>query len=94
MKTSKTFALLAVPAVLAAAIVSTTGALAKSPASHSARPAGATSAATVKLSAAGAADAAKPFQSTEPASSETDTAGGHADNPSDPNADHQFSGEE
>jgi hypothetical protein len=32
---------------------------------------------------------------TEPASTETtDAAGGHADNPNDPNVDHQFNGEE
>jgi hypothetical protein len=50
----------------------------------------------VKLSSAGSADAVKPAvasgPATEPAS--TDAAGGHADDPNDPNADHQFNGEE
>jgi hypothetical protein len=107
----KTIGLLAVPVVLAAAIVSATGAFAKAPAHQSA----AASVATVKLSSAGSADAVKPAvaaasvpaaapshattepteSATEPASTETtDAAGGHADNPNDANADHQFNGEE
>jgi len=111
LKTSKTIGLLAVPVVLAAAIVSATGAFAKAPAHQSA----AASLATVKFSAQGAADAVKPAvaavsvpaaapsqattepteSATEPASTETtDAVGGHADNPNDPNVDHQFNGEE
>jgi hypothetical protein len=110
LKTPKTIGLLAVPVVLAAAIVSATGAFAKAPAHQSAA-----SLATVKFSALGAADAVKPAvaaarvaaaapsqattepteSATEPASTETtDAAGGHADNPNDPNVDHQFNGEE
>jgi hypothetical protein len=109
LKTPKTIGLLAVPVVLAAAIVSATGAFAKAPAHQSAA-----SLATVKLSSAGSADAVKPAaparapaaapsqattepseSATEPASTEmTDAAGGHADNPNDPNVDHQFNGEE
>ena len=112
MKTPRMIALLAVPVVLAAAVISATGAFAKSP-SHSAAKPASVATASVKLSAA-AADTAKPAQAaapasapaaapsepastesaTEPASTETDTAGGHADNPNDPNADHQFNGEE
>jgi hypothetical protein len=91
LKTPKTIGLLAVPVVVAAAIVSATGAFAKAPAHQSAA-----SLATVKLSSAGSADAVKPAvasgPATEPAS--TDAAGGHADDPNDPNADHQFNGEE
>ncbi|HKV29804.1 MAG TPA: hypothetical protein VJT14_02195 [Candidatus Dormibacteraeota bacterium] len=110
MKTPKTIGLLAVPVVLAAAIVSATGAFAKAPAHQSA----AASLRTVKLGSAGSADAVKPAaqvgvpavapsqpksepteSATEPASTETtDAAGGHADDPNDPNADHQFNGEE
>ena len=110
LKTPKTIGLLAVPVVLAAAIVSATGAFAKAPAHQSA----AANLATVKFSSAGSADAVKPAvaaarvaaapsqattepteSGTEPATTETtDAAGGHADNPNDPNADHQFSGEE
>ena len=112
LKTSKTIGLLAVPVVLAAAIVSATEAFAKAPAHQSAAIL-----ATVKFSAQGAADAIKPAvaaapatapaaapsqattepaeSATEPASTETtDAAGGHADNPNDPNVDHQFNGEE
>jgi hypothetical protein len=110
LKTPKTIGLLAVPVVLAAAIVSATGAFAKAPAHQSAA-----SLAAVKFSALGAADAVKPAvaaagvpaaapsqattepaeSATEPASTETtDAAGGHADNPNDPNVDHQFNGEE
>jgi len=121
LKTPKMIGLLAVPVVLAAAVVSATGAFAKAPAHHAAAAA---SVATAKLSAVGAADAAKlapavvpaapapdvapatpsqpaaePAESTteaaEPAGTETaDAAGGHADDPNDPNADHQFNGEE
>jgi FlaG/FlaF family flagellin (archaellin) len=113
LKTPKTIGLLAVPVVLAAAIVSATCAFANAPAHQSA----AASLATVKFSSAGSADAVKPAvasvpasvpaaapsqattepteSATEPASTETtDAAGGHADNPNDPNADHQFNGEE
>jgi hypothetical protein len=112
LKTPKTIGLLAVPVVLAAAIVSATGAFAKAPAHQSA----AANLATVKFSSAGSADAVKPAvaaapagmpaapsqattepteSATEPATTETtDAAGGHADNPNDPNADHQFNGEE
>ena len=116
LKTPKMIGLLAVPVVLAAAVVSATGAFAKAPAHHAAAAA---SVATAKLSAVGAADAAKlapatapavapatpsqpaaePAESTtdaaEPAGTETaDAAGGHADDPNDPNADHQFDGQE
>ena len=119
MKTPKTIALLAVPVVLAAAVITATGAFAKSPSHAAAKAAGVTTAASVKLSKV-AADTAKPVQAaaptsapaaapSEPASTEsateptesatesateTDAAGGHADNPNDPNADHQFNGEE
>jgi hypothetical protein len=118
LKTPKTIALLAVPAVLAAAVITATGAFAKSP-SHAAARAASVKTASVKLSAF-AADTAKPVpaapssapaaapskpsstesatesaaEAAEPASTETDTARGHADDPNDPNADHQFNGEE
>ena len=111
LKTPKTIALLAVPVVLAAAVITATGAFAKSPSHSAAKPASVTTA-SVKLSAV-AADTAKPVQAAAPASApaaapsepastesatesatETDAAGGHADNPNDPNADHQFNGEE
>ena len=111
MKTPKTIALLAVPVVLAAAVITATGAFAKSPSHSAAKPASVTTA-SVKLSAV-AADTAKSAHvaaptsapataPSEPASTEsatesateTDAAGGHADNPNDPNADHQFNGEE
>src|ERR1700694_2842745 len=57
LKTPKMIGLLAVPVVLAAAVVSATGAFAKAPAHHAAAAA---SVATAKLSPGGAAAAAKP----------------------------------
>ena len=110
MKTPKTIALLAVPAVLAAAIVSASGALAKAPTHQSAATAPTTAQtpapdvappATPSQPAAEPAktpateSATEPAEVAEPAGTEaTDAAGGHADDPNDPNADHQFNGEE
>jgi hypothetical protein len=86
--------------VLAAAIVSATGAFAKAPAHPSAVTAPTTTtpapdvAPPATLSKPAAEPATEPAETAEPAGTETDAAGGHADDPNDPNADHQFDGEE
>src|SRR6267378_484662 len=104
LKTPKTIGLLAVPVVLAAAVISASGAFAKAPAHQSAAtaPTTAPSAAQTPATepATEPADAAEPAGTetngaAEPADAETnDAAGGHADDPNDSNADHQFNGEE
>ena len=81
LKTPKTIGLLALPVVLAAAVITASGAFAKAPA-HQAGATAPTAAQT-------------PAPDVEPADTETnDAAGGHADDPNDANADHQFNGEE
>src|SRR6202165_2750845 len=61
LKTPKMIGLLAVPVVLAARVVSATGAFAKAPAAHGAAGAGV---ATAKLSAVGGGHAAQPAPAT------------------------------
>ncbi len=81
LKTPKTIGLLAVLVVLAAAVVSASGAFAKAPAHQSAAVSAPASESTT--------------EAAEPAGTEAnDAAGGHADDPNNPNADHQFNGEE
>jgi hypothetical protein len=103
----RSIALLAVPAVLAAAVVTATGAFAKAPAHRAAGAPAALTNIAAKAKAPATAPATKPAEpitesttestnesATESATETTDAAGGHADDPNDPNADHQFEGEE
>ncbi len=110
MKTPKTIGLLVVPVVLAAAVISASGAFAKAPAHQSpatARTTATTSAPDVAPAAAPSQPAAEPTktqetesatepaEAAEPAGTEAnDRTGGHADDPNDQNADHQFDGGE
>jgi len=96
LKTPKTIGLLALPVVLAAAVITASGAFAKAPAHQGA---GATVPTTAPTAAHTPApeSATEPAEAAEPAETETETndaAGGHADDPNDANADHQFNGEE
>src|SRR3989442_1961674 len=80
LKPPKTIGLLALPLVLAAALITASGAFAKAPA-HQAGATAPTAAQT-------------PAPDVEPADTETnDAAGGHADDPHDAHAAHQFNGE-
>jgi hypothetical protein len=110
LKTPNKIALVAAPVGLVAALLSVTGAFAQSPTHHPststpasvAAPANAPTTApsqspdaeTSDASAAGAAAESAAETNAEATTPETDAAGGHADNPNDPNADHQFNGEE
>ena len=103
LKTPKTIGLLAVPVVLAAGILSATGVFAKAPAHQSAATAPTSAPGNAQTPAPDLAPAAapktesatEPAAAAEPADTETnDAAGGHADDPNDANADHQFNGEE
>jgi len=93
LKTPKTIGLLAVPVVLAAAVISASGAFAKASAHQSA--ATAPTAAQTPAQTPATERATEPAAAAEPAETEAnDTAGGHADDPNDANADHQVNGEE
>ena len=97
LKTPKTIGLLAVPVVLAAAVISATGAFAKAPAPQAAAtaPTTAPTAAPTAAQTPATEAATEPADAAEPAGTETnEAAGGHADDPNDSNADHQFNGEE
>jgi len=93
LKTPNKIAMLAVPVGLVAALMTATGALAQSPAQHAAAaaPASVVSTANATTTPAQTADTETLDNTAAP---EIDVAGGHVDNPSDPNADHQFDGEE
>src|SRR2546425_3376698 len=104
LKTPKTIGLLALPVVLAAAVITASGGFAKGPA-HQAAATAPTTAPTATPSQSAAAPsqsvapktelATEPAEAAEPAETETsDAAAGHADDPNDSNADHQFNGEE
>jgi hypothetical protein len=67
-------------------------ATANAPTTSPAEPANAETADTTAQTAAEKAAEAK--DTAAEATTANDAAGGHADNPSDPNADHQFNGEE
>jgi hypothetical protein len=93
LKTPKTIGLLAVPVVLAAAVISASGAFAKAPAHQPAATAPTSAPPTAQTPAP--ESATEPAEAAEPAETEAnDGAAGHADDPNNPNADHQFNGEE